>query len=152
MRKIDEIIVHCAETRPDQDITAANVDFWHKSKGWVGIGYHFFIRLDGSIEPGRPIELQGAHCYGHNARSIGICYAGGMVRVNNGKQFIDTRTAAQVVAMHNLITTLIHCYPTIKKISGHRDYSNKKCPCFDARKEFSPLIEQHTNTMDLYGW
>ena len=142
MRYIDEIIVHCAETRPDQDINAATIDRWHRAQNWDCIGYHFFIKLDGTIEIGRPIEKQGAHCWQRNRTTIGICYAGGLLRTADGKkQYADTRTAAQKRSMYLLIVTLAHCFPDIIKISGHRDYANVYCPCFDAKGEYQPTID-----------
>lgn len=141
MRTINEIIIHCSDTRPDQDITAAIVDEWHRLKGWDCIGYHFFIRLDGTIEAGRPIAKIGAHCYGHNANSIGICYAGGMERRGEQKIYLDTRTTEQKRAMYYLLTILLHCYPSIKKISGHNQYENKACPCFKVQDEYGQLVK-----------
>ena len=79
MRKITEFIIHCSATREGQDVTAADIRRWHvQGNGWKDIGYHFVIRLDGTIELGRPIAEVGAQCAGHNAESIGICYVGGM--------------------------------------------------------------------------
>lgn len=132
MRTIREIIIHCSATEYNLDFRAADIDRWHKAKGWNGIGYHFVIDLDGTIEPGRAIAETGAHCQHHNAYSIGICYIGGMI---NGKPE-DTRTWHQKIALRHLVSTLLHCYPTIWKISGHREYSNKACPCFDVASEF----------------
>lgn len=141
MRKINEIIIHCSATRPDQDINAETIDKWHKKHGWTGIGYHFFIRLDGTVESGRPIKFNGAHTYGHNANTIGICYAGGIIREGDKIKEIDTRTKAQIASMHNLVKTLLICFPSIIKISGHNQYANKKCPCFDVPKEFNKYLE-----------
>lgn len=149
MRNINEIIVHCSETRPDQDISAADIDLWHRRKGWDGIGYHFLIRIDGTIEPGRPIKKIGAHCYGHNNNSIGICYAGGVIRNGDTIYYTDTRTPAQVRALYLLIVTLLHCYPSINKISGHRDYAKKACPCFDAKAEYEYLLK-HLKSNKLF--
>lgn len=136
MRKIDEIIIHATSTPAGQEVQARQIDCWHRQRGWAGIGYHFIIHLDGFIEPCRPIELEGAHCYGHNRNSIGVAYIGGKVVENGVKKYIDTRTPDQVKAMHELVTLLIHCYPSIKKVSGHNQYSTKACPCFDAASEF----------------
>ena len=74
----DTIIIHCSATRAGQDFTAADIDRWHRARGFRSIGYHFVIRLDGTIEPGRDVSLDGAHCTGWNRRSIGICYVGGL--------------------------------------------------------------------------
>ena len=53
MRKIDSIIVHCSATKAGQDFTAADIDRWHRERGFNGIGYHYVIRLDGRLEKGR---------------------------------------------------------------------------------------------------
>ena len=58
----DTIIIHCSATRAGQDITAADIDCWHRARGFWSIGYHYVIRLDGTIEPGRDVTLDGAHC------------------------------------------------------------------------------------------
>lgn len=141
MREIDEIIIHCSATRPDQNISAADINHWHIIQGWEGIGYHFFIKLDGTIEPGRPINQVGAHCKGHNSNSIGICYAGGTVRYNDQAYNTDTRTPEQIRSMYLLIVTLLHCFPTIKKISGHNQYAKVDCPCFKVVDEYGNLIK-----------
>lgn len=53
----DTIIIHCSATRAGQDFTAADIDRWHRARGFRSIGYHFVIRLDGTIEPGRDVAL-----------------------------------------------------------------------------------------------
>lgn len=133
-RQIIEIIVHCSATRAGIDFHAADIDRWHREKGWRTIGYHFVVDLDGRIEDGRPVNQIGAHCIGHNKYSIGICYVGGL---DPNGQPADTRTDAQCVALRALIRTLTeryHC-PTF----GHRDFARKDCPCFDARAEYADI-------------
>lgn len=151
MRTYKKIIIHCSATRPDQDISAADIDAWHIKKGYEGIGYHFFIRLNGVVETGRPIEKVGAHCYGANKTSIGICYAGGCIRKGDKLINIDTRTKEQRVAMHNLVVALLHIYPSIKQIQGHNEYTNKDCPCFDVHSEFDPYFEHPKTWEALHG-
>lgn len=132
MRKIDEIIIHCSATEAGKDFKAKDIKQWHvKGNGWRDIGYHYVIDIDGTVEFGRPIEQVGAHTKGHNANSIGICYVGGLL---NGKAH-DTRTEAQKQSLKTLIERLKEKYPIVK-ISGHRDYANKACPCFDVSKEY----------------
>ena len=91
----DAIIIHCSATRAEQDITAADIESWHRARGFWTIGYHYVIRLDGTIEPGRDVTLDGAHCMGWNKRAIGICYVGGLDK--DGRP-ADTRTDAQRTA------------------------------------------------------
>ena len=135
MRKITLIIVHCSAVRPDQQSSAAQIDTWHRERGWkFGIGYHYVVRRDGSIEPGRPEWMIGAHCVGHNAHSIGVCYEGGLdIRGRPA----DTRTEAQRRSLRKLIEQLHAAYPKAL-IVGHHDLNPQKdCPCFDAAKEYA---------------
>ena len=131
MRKINKIIIHCTATAEGKNYTAADIDRWHKTMGFSKIGYHYIILLDGTVETGRPLEMQGAHTYGHNADSIGICYVGGLDCLGNPK---DTRTTAQRSALEELVKKLKKRFPKAV-IHGHRDFANKDCPCFDVRTE-----------------
>ena len=132
MRKITKIIVHCSATLEGRDYTVADIDRWHKQRGWKGIGYHYVIYRDGSIHTGRKIEEIGAHCTGQNADSIGICYIGGVA--TDGKTPKDTRTPAQKAALRSLINELKAKFPGIT-VHGHREFANKACPCFDVKTE-----------------
>lgn len=132
MRDIDKIIVHCSATPECRDISAATIDKWHKERGWSGIGYHFVVKLDGTIEYGRMVDKVGAHCKGHNKSSIGICYIGGCDSDMNAK---DTRTPQQIASMLELIRILKKMHPGVE-VFGHRDFSTKECPSFDAKKEY----------------
>lgn len=125
MRQIDSIIIHCSATEAGHDFTAADIDRWHRERGFEMIGYHYVIRLDGRIERGRPVERPGAHCTGHNARSIGICYIGGLL----DKRPRDTRTKTQIAAMRQLVNDLQRQYPSAS-VHGHNEFARKDCPCF----------------------
>lgn len=144
MRKINEIIIHCSATTEGSSFTAADINEWHRQQGFGAayngrtyhIGYHYVIRLDGTVEEGRPENLAGAHCRGHNAHSIGICYIGGLAP--DGQTPRDTRTPAQRKSLLHLLQELRKRYPKAK-IHGHRDYAAKACPSFDATKEYAQL-------------
>ena len=137
MRTITLIVVHCSAVRPDQQSSAAQIDTWHRERGFkLGIGYHYVVRRDGEVEPGRPEFLVGAHCLNHNAHSIGICYEGGL---DIRGQPADTRTEAQKQAMRQLLEELHRRYPRAL-IVGHHDLNpGKDCPCFDAVREYRDL-------------
>lgn len=126
-RWITKIIVHCAATPEGKDFTVADIDRWHKAKGWKCIGYHFVIYRDGSVHEGRPIDMIGAHCKGFNSHSIGICYIGGCTA--DGKHAKDTRTPEQKLALRQLLEKLHSKYPNAS-IHGHNEFANKACPCF----------------------
>src|SRR3546814_19322645 len=91
-RKINLIVVHCSATREGQPHTAADIDRWHRAQGWNGIGYHWVVRLDGTVEIGRPQPIAGSHVKGHNAPSIGVVYVGGLAA--NGVTPQDNRQPA----------------------------------------------------------
>lgn len=135
-RRINEIIVHCTATPEGRDYTVADIRQMHKAQGWVDIGYHYLIYRDGSIHEGRNVDMVGAHCQGHNAQSIGVCYVGGVAR--DGKTPKDTRTQAQKDALIHLLMQLVCLYPDAT-IRGHRDFAAKACPSFDATREYKNL-------------
>lgn len=131
MRTINLILIHCTATEEGKDFKAKDIDKWHKQKGWKGIGYHYVIDLDGTIEKGRPDEEIGAHCTGKNKNSIGIVYVGGL---KDGKPK-DTRTKEQKEALWELLRQLLIKYPKAT-IHGHNEFSNKDCPCFNVKEEY----------------
>lgn len=138
MRPIDEIIVHCSDTEAGKDFKADDIRRWHiKGNGWKDIGYHFVIDIDGTVECGRPVSMVGAHCADHNATTIGICYVGG----KDHGEHADTRTDAQKRSLQSLIAVLKSCFPAISKVSGHKDYAKRDCPCFDAKSEYNSLVK-----------
>ena len=134
------IVLHCSAVRPGQRSSAQDIDLWHREKGYRCIGYHFVVRRDGSIETGRRLDEVGAHVVNHNRHSIGICYEGGL---DSTGQETDTRTPQQVRALRKLVEQM-HAYFPKAVILGHHDLNPlKKCPCFDAVREYADL--QPTN-------
>lgn len=128
MRTINEIIVHCSATPEGRDYTVAQIRQWHLQRGFRDIGYHYVIYRDGTIHTGRPVAQAGAHCTGHNAHSIGVCYVGGVAKDNKTPK--DTRTEAQKKSLANLLKRLHELYPKAT-LHGHREFANKACPSFD---------------------
>lgn len=139
VRQITKIILHCSATREGQDVSVETIRKWHLNRGWSDIGYHYVIYLDGSIHEGRPVNRSGAHTKGHNSKSIGVCYIGGVEK--DGKTPKDTRTPEQDTALTNLITALLEMYPTAT-LHGHNEFANKACPSFDVQKEYNFLINK----------
>lgn len=136
MRNINKIIIHCSATPEGKEFSVDDIRRWHLQRGFADIGYHFVIYLDGSVHVGRPLAKAGAHCKGHNAHSIGVCYIGGVA--TDSKTPKDTRTDAQKASLVKLITELRQQFPNAS-VHGHREFANKACPCFDARKEYKDL-------------
>lgn len=71
----DMIVIHHTGS-PDMDASTEQIHGWHLSNGWSGIGYHYVIRKDGTIERGRPEWAIGSHAYGENSHTIGIHLSG----------------------------------------------------------------------------
>ena len=130
----DFLAIHCAATRPSHNVTAAEIDEWHKAKGWNGIGYNYFIQRGGLVEDGRPRDDQGAHVSGYNAVSLGICMAGG-VKEEDGLTAENNFTGEQWKALDSLVERMVRCYGS-SVVQGHRDFPQvaKECPSFDAIK------------------
>ena len=147
MRDIHYIIIHCSATRADRDFTVKQLEAAHRARGFRGIGYHYYIRRDGTTVHTRPLERAGAHCRGYNAHSIGICYEGGLDAEGRPA---DTRTPEQRSALRLLVSQLLRRYGKHARLCGHRDLSpdldgdgtvepeewTKQCPCFDVASEF----------------
>lgn len=136
MRMIDSIVVHCSATPPTMDVTAKDIDRWHRERGFLKIGYHYVIRRDGTVEKGRPIKEPGAHAKGHNRHSIGICLIGGVKADGETPQF--NFTSAQMESLNQLVKEIDLDFPDIE-IKGHNELSHKECPCFDVDMWFSTV-------------
>lgn len=120
--EIEAVIIHHSATRPSQDIGAAEIDSWHRGRGWLAIGYHFVIRRDGSIEPGRYIDQVGAHAGPEwNDRSIGICMVGGLGE--DGTTVEDNFTDNQYRSLRALLKAIGRDLP----LKLHKDVSNTEC-------------------------
>ena len=140
MRKISQIVIHCAATRPEwmegqpAQAKVDEIDKWHRDRGFRRIGYHYFIDRDGVVVKGRQLEEEGAHTLGQNKDSIGICLAGGHGSAMNDP-FSKNYTDAQDQALRVLINELQVRIPGIRKISGHNDYTKAKaCPGFQVSR------------------
>jgi N-acetyl-anhydromuramyl-L-alanine amidase AmpD len=99
---------------------------------WNDIGYHFVIKRNGAIENGRPVTEVGAHCNGHNTGTIGICMVGGISETGRPE---NNFTKSQFETVQQLVYTLVKQFPGIIKLSGHNDYANKACPCFNVHEK-----------------
>lgn len=99
--------------------SVATVHQWHLNNGWIGIGYHFYVRKDGSVYRGRPENWVGSHTYGYNSTMIGICAEGNFEK--------ETMSDAQKNALIELLAYLRGKYGNLK-VYGHRDLGSSACP------------------------
>lgn len=130
MTNITHIVLHYSATYEDQNLTVKDIDKMHKARGWSGVGYHYVIRRDGTIETGRPEKQVGAHVGGQNSGKIGICCIGGLNRKTGPNVGVDNRTPAQIQATVQLVKSILARHPKAKVV-GHRDLAPTQCPGFD---------------------
>lgn len=114
--RTEEVILHHAEA---SSATVWDINQWHLDNGWTGIGYHYYIRKDGSIYRGRPEWAVGAHATGHNDRSIGVCC--------EGAYMTETMPAAQLSALRALLRDIMGRYGALA-LRRHRDVNATNCP------------------------
>lgn len=128
---IKYLVLHCSASRCNQDYSVEQLRRDHKARGFYDIGYHFYIRKDGTMTQHRMLLEVGAHARPYNRCSIGICYEGGLDE--QGKP-CNTMTTEQETRLIDLFRNLKILFPKAK-IVGHRDLPGttpKECPCLDA--------------------
>lgn len=111
------VLHHAAASR----CTAEDIHRWHLANGWSGIGYHYLVRKDGSVYRGRPENTVGAHAYGANSVSVGVCFEGNFEE--------EVMPDAQFAAGAELIVDLMRRYSLgAGAVYGHRSISATACP------------------------
>lgn len=113
---IDYLVIHHTESG---DVSVDDIDHWHKSNKWIGVGYHYIIRASGAIEKGRPDNKMGAHAQGHNQNSLGIALTGDFTNI--------TPFPAQMDSLVSLLKELCATYPGAKVVK-HKDLCQTSCP------------------------
>lgn len=101
----------------DGDI--AGIHKSHLGLGWAGCGYHLYVRKDGSVWAGRPLDTVGAHCTGKNSISVSICFEGNFER--------EEMPAPQVSAGMEAVSLLKEKYPAAAVVR-HSDLGATLCP------------------------
>lgn len=149
---IKHCTTHCSATSPATNYTLERLTSDHKARGFRTIGYHWYIRRDGTVHQGRPESETGAHVKGHNRNNIGICLEGGVDL--NGKAE-DNFTPAQWDAWILLVKDVQGRHGlNLDQFKGHRDWSPdingdgkitsnewlKQCPCFDVQDKLKELL------------
>ena len=127
------VIHHTGEA--DIDASAEQINEWHKNNGWAGIGYHFVIRKDGTIEQGRPVDTVGAHAYGENSHTVGVHLSGDFMQAQP--------TTAQIESAAMLFANICTDYSIVidrAHIVGHRDLMSTDCPGDNLYNQLDTII------------
>lgn len=128
------ILHHAAAT----SCTAEDVHRWHVGNGWAGIGYHYLVRKDGTVYRGRPEDTVGAHAYGANSHSIGVCFEGNY-------EVEQSMPAAQLAAGQALVADIKRRWG-ITKVIGHKDVAGSTTDCPGKYFPFAEMISGKTET------
>lgn len=126
LKKINRIIVHHSQQQNDSPIFIRQR---HLQRGWEDIGYHWLIGnktpgiTDGKLYEGRSERFAGAHAFGHNKDSLGICLIGNLDEVSPTQKQIDTliKFLKEKMQQHRI---------SVENVFGHRELPNvtKTCP------------------------
>ena len=118
------LVVHCADSKSHMDVSVETLRHWHVGqRGWSDIGYHWFIKFDGTLHECRSEKYQGAHCKAVNDKSIAICLEGGFAGIDNftQRQLFTLRAFLQEKKQEHKSAVIV----------GHSHIDNKSCPSFD---------------------
>lgn len=107
-RTIDKLVVHSSGTPSGRPVTTADIDHWHRKRGYRRIGFHYVIYVDGSVHPGRPEEEPGIGHGVDNKTAIGICLVGG---VDGKGKPSPLYASVQLTALRKLLADLRVRYP-----------------------------------------
>ena len=140
IREVTEMVVHWTETYSNSNIGSEEINKTQISLGLKGIGYHYVIRRDGSVQRGRPVNIQGEHVEvnGHNERSIGVVFVGGINAPTGTPNPLEYKsssslTRSQFTSFQEICKAFYRTFPG-GQILGHNDLNSlEDDPGFDVR-------------------
>lgn len=115
-KSTERIILHHADAK---NCSAEDIHRWHLNNGWSGAGYHFLVKKDGKVYRLRPEDKVGAHAYGSNYNSLGVCFEGNFME--------EDMPEAQKEAGKELVAYIKNKYD-ITRVVAHRDVCSTSCP------------------------
>jgi hypothetical protein len=126
-RQINAVFIHCSDSDHAHHDDISVIRRWHleRTPPFSDVGYHFFIKKDGTIQNGRPIDKSPAAQAGFNRGTIAICL--------HGKEK-DKFTTAQFSSLRGLCSAINASLGGRVVFRGHCEVSAKTCPVFDYAK------------------
>lgn len=131
-RPVSRVFVHCSASDHASHDDVEVMDRWHRQRGWSGVGYHYFIKKDGTVQEGRSLERNPAAQRGHNRATIAICLHG-------LKESLFTKQ--QMKSLRHLCRQIKYSYKNKVTFHGHREVAAKDCPVFDYKAELK--LDKH---------
>lgn len=124
-RKVHTVFVHCSASDRAAHDDVSVMERWHKERGWSGVGYHGFIKKDGTYQAGRSLERTPAAQGGNNTGTLAYCLHG----------LVEERfTEAQFGTILALCEEINQAYGGSMRFRGHCEVAAKACPVFDYKK------------------
>lgn len=152
-REVTEVIVHATETYSNKNIGSPEINDIHNKLGHDGIGFHYVIRRDGSLQRGRPVNRKGEHApvNGHNERSIGIVMVGGLAAASgeeNPSRSPHSFTRAQFTTLEQFLESFYRKFPG-GQVFGHNDVDISELdPYFDVPDYVESIFRKTNKTTD----
>jgi hypothetical protein len=119
--QITHIVVHHSAT--PAKVTAEQMARYHVNDlDWPGIGYHFVIATDGTVQQGNELTSISYHARQANRYSVGICFVG------NFKEVVPPE--AQLASGGHLIAWLLQEMDLpLGRVGGHKEHvPTTSCP------------------------
>jgi N-acetyl-anhydromuramyl-L-alanine amidase AmpD len=92
-------------------------------EAWPGIGYHFFVHEDGTVEQTNYLETASYHLFRHYGYAVGVVFAGSFM---NGK----IPSSAQLRAGAHLVAWLMQDLKVpLARVWGHREFPDNMTVC-----------------------
>lgn len=133
--EVKSVVLHHSAVDKPHDVYS--IHNYHKGLGWAGCGYHYFIAVDGTVWTGRPPWAAGAHAYGYNGETIGICLAGDF----SSAWPTDDQLIGLILLLHGVLS---NAWLDVSAIVGHRELDGEggdtECP--GTLLKFGPFIRE----------
>jgi len=141
------ITVHCSATKNGDSVSAKQIDEWHRMRGFDRIGYHMTIDVDGTVEYGRGLNVQGAHVSGANEGNIGICLIG--TNTFSDRQFTSLEYKLDsLFLLFDIRPWELHCHNEFPSAISQ----GKTCPGFSVTRLYAwYFLKQKTALLPFIG-
>ena len=121
-RTVDRVFIHCSDSDWKHHDDISVIRKWHvEGNGWNDVGYHYFIKRNGTIQKGRDLEITPSSQKDHNNKTISICLHGR-----------ERFTKRQFESLKKLCLEINTLYKGKVTFHGHKEVAREKtCPNFD---------------------
>ena len=118
-QQIARLVIH--HSAAPARVGARAIAAYHVRHGWPGIGYHYVILPDGTIQQTNALYLASWHAAGHNRASVGVCLLGNFMRCEPPAAQLEAaaRLCAWLADVHGLEPSAV---------AGHREINKTACP------------------------